>query len=249
MKRCIHLIILFIFLTGNAQNETLFERGNSAYSEGEYIKAVEIYSEIFQNGEESAALHYNLANAYYKLDRVGPSIYHYEKALQLKPGDQDVINNLEFARNMIIDSFNTSQDSSFTGLIDSRTTIFTPSEWGWTAIACMLIFVGFFLAYYFSGRTVFKRIFFIVGILFLFLSITSAGIGTLKQNILDGQLYGIVFSEEIQVRSEPNSRSTEIFTLHEGTKVKVTEDFQGWYEIEMPNGTQGWISDQSIRLL
>lgn len=249
MRRYLQLIVFFIFLSGSAQNIDLFERGNAAYGKGNYEAAARLYSEIYENGSESVALHYNLANAYYKLNRVGPSIYHYEKALQLDPQDEDVLNNLEFAKNMTIDSFGAARESGFFQLIDARTSLLTPKAWGWTAIILMLIFVSFFLAYYFSKSTIFKRIFFAAGLLFLILSIGSAGVGTLKQNLLERQQHGIVFSEKIDVRSEPNLRSAAIFTLHEGAKVEVTEDFQGWYEIKMPNGSQGWVSQENLKLL
>ena len=38
-----------------------------------------------KSGKESAEVYFNLGNAYYKLNRVAPAIYNYEKSLQLKP--------------------------------------------------------------------------------------------------------------------------------------------------------------------
>jgi tetratricopeptide (TPR) repeat protein len=249
MRKLICLLLILFGVTGMAQNDEVFQKANSAYSDGDYEEAVQLYNQILDNGEASVAVHYNLGNSYYKLNRIAPSIYHYEKALQMKPGDQDVINNLQFARNMAIDAIEEPREEGFSQFLDSTTGLFSSSGWGWVGIFCMLLFVTFFVVYYFSRKSFFKRLFFVASMAFLLLGVTSAVIGTLKQNLLENRSFAIVFSEEAEVKSEPNVRSGEVFTLHEGAKVKVTEDFQNWYEIELPNGSQGWMEKSALRLL
>jgi len=102
MKKFLFLIILWT-LPALAQNESLFDKANSAYNEGNYEIAIDNYEQILENGETSAALYYNLGNSYYKLNNLAPSIYYYEKALQLDPNDNDIRNNLAIAQNLVID--------------------------------------------------------------------------------------------------------------------------------------------------
>src|SRR5690606_15485144 len=102
MKKLLFIIILWT-IPVSAQNESLFEKANSAYNGGAYETAISNYEQILENGETSAALYYNLANSYYKLNNLAPSIYYYEKALQLNPNDSDIKNNLEIAQNLVID--------------------------------------------------------------------------------------------------------------------------------------------------
>lgn len=249
MRKLIFLLALCIGFSAFAQNNELFDEANAAYADEDYRQAVKLYEQILENGETSAALHYNLANAHYKLNHIAPSIFHYEKALQLDPGDEDVRNNLEFARNMAIDAFEGAPEENFSQVFSSSTTLFGPSGWGWAAIVLMLLFVIFFLAYYFSRRTLVKRLLFIFGMFFLLLSVASAGIGMMKLQLEKENNYAIVFSAEAEVLSEPNPRSAEVFQLHEGTKVKVTEDFQDWVEIELPNGNQGWMLKTKLKML
>jgi len=59
----------------------------------------------------------------------------------------------------------------------------------------------------------------------------------------------IVFSKESQVKSEPNLRSDEVFTLHEGTKVQVLEGVKDWNKIKLANGKTGWILTKDIKAL
>lgn len=249
MKKLIFLLFVFIGFSGMAQDNDLFERANAAYAEEDFRKAVTLYEQILEDGKTSAAVHYNLGNAHYKLNHIAPSIYHFEKALQLDPGDEDIQNNLEFAKNMAIDAIEEAPKKGFLELFSSGTSMFTPSGWGWVAVFCMLLFVGFFLAYYFSRRSLAKRLLFISGMFFLIMSLASAGIGAMKLQLQQESSFAIVFSEEAEVMSEPNLRSAEVFQLHEGAKVKVTEEFQDWLEIELPNGNQGWMLKSELKRL
>lgn len=75
MRNWITVIAIFVSLLGYSQNEELFEKGNSAYQEGNYESAIQQYEKVLDNGETSAELYYNLANAHYKLNHIAPSIF------------------------------------------------------------------------------------------------------------------------------------------------------------------------------
>lgn len=249
MKKLIFLFTLLFSLSGIAQNSQLFEAANNAYAEGNYKQAVAQYEQILKNGETSAELHYNLGNSYYKLSRIAPSIYHFEKALQLDPRNEDARNNLTFARTMAIDALGEEESEGFWGIFDRSTSAFSAAGWAWVAIFCMLVFIVFFLVYYFSRRTMIKRLMFIGSMFFLVLAISSVAIGFFKQDLQQESNFAIVFSEEVEVKSEPSVRSAEAFLLHEGAKVKITENFQEWVEIELPNGSQGWMQENDLKRL
>lgn len=249
MKKLIFLLVLCLSLTGTAQNSQFFEAANKAYAAGNYEEAIDQYEQILQDGQTSAALHYNLGNSYYKLNKVAPSIYHYEKALQLKPGDEDIHNNLSFARNMAIDAIGEEEKTGFRGIFETSTAAFSASGWGWIAIFCMLVFVIFFLVYYFSSKTLVKRLLFIGAMFFFVMAISSAVVAATKQDLRQESNYAIVFSEEVEIKNEPSPRAEEAFLLHEGAKVKIIEDFQDWVEIELPNGSRGWMPQNDLKRL
>ena len=62
-------------------------------------------------------------------------------------------------------------------------------------------------------------------------------------------LYGIVYSEIIETRSEPNIFSKRLFVLHEGIKVRVKQKVDNWFEIELLDGKVGWVKEKMIRLI
>ena len=249
MKKLIFLLTVLFSLSGMAQNSQLFEAANKAYAAEDYEAAVARYEQILQNGETSSEVHYNLGNSYYKLSRIAPSIYHYEKALQLDPGNEDARNNLTFAKTMAIDALGEEEAEGFWGIFDRSTSAFSAAGWAWVGILCIGIFVVFFLWYYFSSKTMIKRVMFLSSLFFLVLAISSVVIGFVKQDLQQENSYAIVFSEEVEVKNEPSQRAAAGFLLHEGAKVKITEDFQDWVEIELPNGSQGWMQENNLKRL
>ena len=110
MRKFAFLLLVFVSFA-NAQNETLFNSGTEAYNKGDYNKAIERYLAIVENGQHSAELYYNLGNSYYKLNQIAPSIYYFEKALLLKPGDPEIKNNLGYAQNMTLDAIETMPET------------------------------------------------------------------------------------------------------------------------------------------
>lgn len=248
MNKIVYLLF-FCFFSLSAQNKDLFQEANTAYNEGNYSEAINTYERILENGETSADLYYNLANAHYKLSHIAPSIYYYEKALQLKPNDKDTANNLEFARNMVIDDIEKVPEAGLSKMVNNTISKLSLDGWAWMAIVSSLIFAIFFLLYYFSAGTKLKRLFFGVSMLFLIVSLGSVGFAYQQQLSIQNSQYAIIFSEEVPVRSEPNLRSDELFFLHEGTKLEVLETFQDWIKLELSNGAQGWITKKEVRFL
>ncbi|MBT8302403.1 MAG: tetratricopeptide repeat protein, partial [Maribacter sp.] len=148
MKQLLFIIVMLIAFLGNAQNEALFNRATESYNNGDYQKAIENYSEILENGQHSAELYYNLGNAYYKLNQIAPSIYYYEKALLLSPNDEEIKNNLSYARNMTLDAIEVLPETGLSKIYNAVTGIMTFDQWSYTAVVFMILFVLLYIAFY-----------------------------------------------------------------------------------------------------
>ncbi|HIP26686.1 MAG TPA: tetratricopeptide repeat protein, partial [Flavobacteriaceae bacterium] len=99
------LILLFFVQIIFSQNaNSFFVEGNKLYQQEKYLEAIEQYIQIEKLDKNSFAVYYNLANAYYKTNKVAPAIYYYEKALQIEPNNKDVLVNLGFAKRMTMDN-------------------------------------------------------------------------------------------------------------------------------------------------
>lgn len=246
----VRVLIVFFFLIGTigySQNQELFSEATTLYNDGEYEKAVEQYLKILENGEHSTALYFNLGNTYYKLNEIAPSIYYYEKALLLDPSDQDVLNNLAFARNMTLDAIEPLPRSTITQFYNKITSYLTFDQWAYLAIVFMILFVGSYIAFYyfrFSGQ---KRIAFVTSLVFLIFTLGAASLAYVQYNSFLSDRPAIVYVEQAPVKSEPNNRSQAAFNLHAGTKVKVVDQLNDWRKIEIADGKSGWLLSDEIK--
>ncbi|SKB50007.1 SH3 domain-containing protein [Salegentibacter holothuriorum] len=249
MKNLIFILLVFVSTLAQAQNSELFEEANDAYANNDFETAINKYEKILENGETSVAVYYNLGNAHYKLNNVAPSIYYFEKALQLDPTDEDVQNNIEFARSMTIDDIPVNEETGLQKSINSFISTFSYNTWAYLAIALSIVFVVLFLLYYFGRTSLQKRIFFGVAIFVFLLGGISVFFAFQQQEIQFNNQFAIIFAEEAPIKNEPSQKGDATFSLHAGTKAKVLEDYQGWVKIELSNGTQGWIEDNYLRRL
>jgi len=246
MKKTYYFLLLFtqIFWAQNA-----FEQGNQLYQKENYSAAIASYESIINSGQHSAEVYFNLGNCYYKLHKIAPAVYNYEKALQLNPSDVEIQTNLEYARKMAIDDIKVIPKVGFQKLLSDLTSSYHYDTWGWIAVFFGFLFLAFFAGYYFSEKTLLKRIFFIGMFFWIVLLCLSAGAGFYEKNTLESIRPAIVFAESCSVKSEPKNNAQEAFMLHEGTKVFVLESIANWKKIQLTDETTGWIPDTAIKEL
>ncbi|NAS31119.1 tetratricopeptide repeat protein [Flavobacteriaceae bacterium R38] len=250
MKKLIFAIILLFSSFNFAQdNEALFEEANKLYNEGDYEGAIERYEKIVAKGQHSAAIYYNLGNAHYKLNNVAPTIYFYEKALLLSPNDEDINNNISFARNMTLDDIEVLPQTGFNKLIEKSIGKLSYDTWAILSILFIILFVITFLLYYFSFKQQIKRLYFILSALSILICVFSVVFAFQEYNSIQKDRPAIIFAVESDVKSEPNERSENVFLLHEGTKVNVLEELNDWKKIKLLDGKIGWIPQDDLKEL
>lgn len=242
--------ILFLFLLSTqiffAQS---FEKGNKSYQKGNYKEAIVHYERILKDKKQSAELYFNLGNCYYKLNKVAPAIYNFEKALLLNPNDKDIQNNLKFAQKLQIDDIKEVPKVGFNRVIQDFISSNHFNTWAWIAVVMSFLFLLFFVIYYFGETTLLKRTFFIGMILTIFGIILSVSSAIFEKANYDNDQPAIVFAEITAVKTEPNGNATTAFTLHEGTKVYVYETVDNFKKIELSDGKKGWIEASAIKEL
>lgn len=242
-----NIVYLFLLITQVIFSQS-FEKGNAMYQRGNYPEAVQAYEAVIkENKQHSAELYFNLANSYYKMNKVAPAIYNYEKALVLKPHDPDVLNNLKFAKKLTIDEIKEVPKVGFAKLIQNFTGIFDYNTWAKISVAIGFLFLLSFIGYYFSQLTLTKRIYFIGMFILLVVLALSISAGMSEKSHFDNDRPAIVFAELSEVRSEPQKGGAAIFLLHEGAKVYVTESLGKWRKVELTDGTEGWLDAETIK--
>ena len=243
--------IAFIFLLVTqvfwAQNG--FEHGNALYQKEKYTESAAAYESVLAGGKHSAALYFNLGNAYYKQNKVAPAIYNYEKALVLSPNDKEILTNLKFAQKMTIDEIKEVPKVGFEKLLRDFTGALHYDSWAWLAVSLAAAFLLFFIGYYFSQTTLLKRIFFIGMFVLVFAILISVLSAIFEKTHYENERPAIVFAETAQVKNEPRNSASDVFVLHEGTKVMILEKTANWNKIELLDGSDGWIESSAIKAI
>jgi tetratricopeptide (TPR) repeat protein len=243
-------IFIFLCKVGLSQTpDVLFEKGNEFYNNGEFELAIKQYNKILENGIHSPELYFNLGNCFYRLNKVAESNFNYEKALLLSPNEQYILNNISFAKNMGLDNIEELPLTQFQKNIDYIISLFSIKIWSFILIVLMSLFFISALIYLFSYNPVYKRIYFSLSIIILIISLLIFSIIWTELKKSNEIKSGIVFSKELSVFSEPNKRNEELFILHEGTKVQLTDKLKGWEKIKLINGAEGWVNENQIKPL
>ncbi|WP_430411178.1 tetratricopeptide repeat protein [Kordia sp.] len=246
--------ILLVFISSltlafGQENSAVFNSANEAYNKGNYEEAITQYKSILDSGEYSAEVYYNLANAYYKTNVIGPSIYYFEKALQLSPNDDDILNNLSFARNMTIDAIEPLPKTQLSKFVGNITEKFSYDQWAWIAVLFGFLCVLSFLLYQFAYRSLQKRIYFLISFITLIFMFGTVAVAYQQYEKAQQDRPAIIFATETTVKAEPNLRSDAVFTLHEGTKVQVLDTVGDWKKIRLIDGKIGWIIAEDVNEL
>lgn len=245
------LIVLSFALLGSAvfAQQSAFEKANQAYSDGDYQKALSGYKTILNDGKVSSDLYYNAGNVHYKLGNIAESIFYYEKALQLAPSDAAVKNNLKFANKRTIDAIETRKETGLNKIVNGIIASFSVNSWAWIAIVFAFGTGVFFVLYSLVRRQIQQRLSFTLMAFSLVLCVLAVVFAYQQYGVQKSLKYAIVAKKETDVRNEPNPGASKTFELHEGTKVRVVESFNGYRKIELADGQIGWLKEKAVKSL
>ena len=247
-RRFIFIMVLFFGYISFAQTSNeLFSRANDLYKNGQYSKAIELYLNIEKNGLESDDLFFNLGNCYYKLNKVAPSIYYYEKALKINPMHQDASNNLVFAKRMTIDVIEDLPKTFLQRFSSNVIQKLTYNTWAILAVTASFLAALLFLLYYFSAAPKRKIFYFNITIFAVFVMIVAVIFAYSNYNTAQKSRSAIVFSPKSEIKNAPSLNGETVFELHEGTKVTILDELPNWKKIKLADGKIGWVNVSDIK--
>ena len=235
-------------LIGSAYaQDTALKEAEVAYTKEDYAKAIELYEGILKSNGESAAVYYNLGNAYYKAGKIAPAILNYERCLLLDPGDSDARFNLQMARQKTIDKIEPVGDFFLVKWFKSVENLGSADSWAKTGIVCFLLFIGCLILFFFLPLGTLEEDRFLFGLSYLLSWLFLANIFASDQkDEMINRKHAIVFAPTVTVKSSPDASGTDLFVLHEGTNVTVKSTLGEWSEIELEDGNVGWMPSKDI---
>ena len=225
--------------------DSLWTKGCDAYAEGRWSEAAAAWQAIADGGQESAALCYNLGNAAFKQDDLAHAIIWYERALKADPSFKDARFNLDFARSRVQDRIEEVPEFFLKTWARSFCRILPSGAWAALFLVFLAAALAMLLLFLLGGGSARKAGFF-SGIVLILLALLSFGFAFWQRSEGLSHDEAVVVSPVTEVKSSPGS-GVSLFVLHEGTKVKVLEEIGGWNNIELSDGRQGWLQNDSVQ--
>ena len=222
---------------------------DSAYIRNDFATAIRIYEALLQQGE-SADIYYNLGNSYYKSGEIARAILNYERALLLKPGNEDVRTNLEIARAKTVDKIDVVPEIFFVSWIKSLINTISIDAWARWGIVFFILLIASLYFFIFSKQIKIKKIGFLSSILCILIVICTNMFAGYQKEMLTNRNTAIIISPSVTIRSTPNENGTSLFVLHEGSKVIIKDNsMKGWKEITIDDGKVGWVASADIEII
>ena len=226
--------------------DELWQIANTAYNAGNYAQAEECYTRIVEQGLHSAALYYNLANAHFKQDELGKAMLYYNRALRLRPNDEDIRHNLEYAEQSTKDSIEEIPEFFLKTWIKSLRGALSCTAWSILSLLMLVAALACGLLYLLAQRLSLRKIgFYLMAVTALLFVVTTAFAWS-ERNMLVERSEAIIMNSAVSIKSSPDRSATELFVLHEGTKVTIGETIDGWAEVRIADGRKGWIEQERI---
>ena len=238
-----------------ADNETalteaqLWDKANTAYINSDFHTAIDVYNQILARGLGSAKLYYNLGNACFKDERLGEAILNYNRALRLAPGNDDIRYNLGVAEAMTKDNIEAIPEFFLASWLRAVRHVMGCTSWSILSLVALLAALGLFLLSLLAQRLPLRKAgFYGTLVAFLLFVVTTWFAAGERHEILD-DTQAVVMTASTAVKSSPDKSSTDLFVLHEGTKVTVTDRLDDWCEVVIADGKKGWLERSKIEVI
>jgi tetratricopeptide (TPR) repeat protein len=245
-------VTLFLILSATIQaseTDSTLVRAERLYLQNEFTQAIEQYQTLVDSGWTSAALFHNMGNAYFKHHDIKSAILYYERAKRLSPGDEDIEWNLQLARSLIFDKVEAVPELFLITWAKDLRDLFSVREWAWFSISCFILTLVMALGFLFLRKITTKRIAFSVGVVLFLLCIGSFTFSYLQKANVERTDDAIVFTPSVTLKSSPDDSGNNLFILHEGIKVRITDRVGEWCEIRIDDGNKGWMRAKDLEII
>lgn len=230
--------------------QTWINTGNEAYKNKEFEKSTEAYTKVLGQNVESAELYYNLGNACFKMKDYTRAILYYEKALKLNPKDEDIIFNLNLVRSrFVVDEIESLPKLLISKWMRDFVAGLHTDSWAWLSILSFIICLILLGLFFFMYNVRIRKISFFAAILLFLFSFFTFIFAARQKKELTANNTAIIFTPTVTVKSAPGESATDLFVLHEGTKVGISDSEGEWVEIKLTDGKVGWLKAETMEVI
>jgi len=253
LNRNILVLLLLVFsvrsVVAQEERSEKFNKGVEYYAASNFQAALDKWLEIYDTGYRSAALSYNIANAYFKLNNIPGAILFYERALLLKPADNNINYNLQIARTLVVDRFQEIPELFYVKWYNIISLLLSSNNWAKISLISFFLTLSFISLYIYSSGYRLKVLGFWLAIFFLMISLSGIAFSGRNKNLIFDSRKAIITSSLVSGKSSPDNSGTDLFILHDGTKVSIEDEVGDWFEIRLSDGNKGWIPSNTLKII
>ena len=245
------IIMLLAFATVKGQDlrDEKFRKGTEYYTSDNFNDALNEWMDIYNTGYSSSPLLYNIGNAHFKLDNIPGAVLFYERARLLNPSDENINYNLQIARSRVVDKFEEIPELFFVRWFDFMALMIPGNSWAYTSLISFLIFLAALSAYIYSSKYRLKVAGFWIALSFFILTLVSLSFALRNKKLIIDNREAIIMVPSVNGKSSPDNSGTDLFVIHEGSKVTVEDEMGDWFEIKLSDGNKGWIPSGSLEVI
>ena len=239
-------VLMILMLMPLSANAVTKQNADDEYAKGNYQQAIKDYQEILKAGV-SSEIYYNLGNAYFRTDNITQALLAYERALQLSPGDNDIRFNLQYARSKTIDKITPETEMFFVTWYNSLVNFTSVDRWANTAIVSIVMALLLILVFLFAPQMWARKSGFYGSAVFLLLFAFANLFAFQQKHELETKQGAIVIAPTVNVKKTPAASGTDVFVIHEGTRVDITDrGMKQWRGVKLADGREGWLKTSQI---
>ena len=160
--------------------------------------------------------------------------------------DDDAEANLELAQTKIVDNIVQVPPFFVKRWIDNIIKLLSIDQWYVLSVILLIITLSCFLFFVFGNSMIIRKITFYAAFILLAITIVTIIFTSVRHNQLMNHNEAIIMSGTVTIKSSPDKSGTDLFQLHEGTKVSIKSALDQWIEIKVGNGNIGWIEAKDI---
>ena len=217
-----------------------------AYQENNYTQALQYFLDAENSGIKNPSLYFNIGNAYYRNNDIPNAIVYYKKALLLDSSFRPARTNLDFMLSITPDKQIDLEENTMTRFVTNGYYLLSINT---LLVICLIILVFIIslihLQWAFPDRdnTIVRFINFVLVFIFiLFTALTISRIHLVKSNH-----EAVVTAGTVRVYSGPSESNPILFTINEGTILKIQKEELNWTQITTLSGYSGWINADTYR--
>jgi tetratricopeptide (TPR) repeat protein len=243
MKKLLLLFTLICnaaFVTAKPAYDLLWKNANRCYQQKEYDSAAYYYEQIAAGNPETPEVYYNLGNAYYKLNQIGPAVLNYERTLRLNPAHKEAEDNLSLAQSRIINRIQPTQDVFFVKWWQKLTAPSQASTWAIISAMLFICFISLLLLKRFGKLSAPGQ--FIGFVFLLWLCICGLSYASSKNKLNSGM--AVVMQQDTPFTLSPDGKQLSL--VPEGTTIKWESESKGWVKTVLPDGRTGYMRKDAL---